>query len=172
MCTFLGPKVKYAICDRTPPQLHTKCSLYECTSLYRSKIFKRNWNISIRSSAIEFWLIPGVPPLGGVGGWMGVGLCQDVWGSPHTCACMCACTHACACAYMYKHDNFMQMAAPIRKSWGIPYDIIAHARAHMHACMCAHAHVHVCGASPQIPWQSPTPIHQLPPPKGGDPQNQ
>ena len=30
MCTFLGPKVKYAICDRTPPHLHTKYSLYEC----------------------------------------------------------------------------------------------------------------------------------------------
>ena len=40
------------------------------------------------------------------GGWMGVG---DGWGTPthmHACTCMCG-----------KHDNFMQMAAPIS---GIP----------------------------------------------------
>ena len=29
-------------------------------------------------------------------------------------------TQVCTHAYMYKHDNFMQMAAPIGKSWGIP----------------------------------------------------
>ena len=46
------------------------------------------------------------PPLGGqVGGWMGVWVGGD---NPHvhaharTCTCMC-----------HKHDNFMQMAAPI-----------------------------------------------------------
>ena len=35
MCTFLGLKVKYAICDGTPHHLHTKCSLYECTCIQR-----------------------------------------------------------------------------------------------------------------------------------------
>ena len=54
MCTFLGPKVKYAICDRTSPHLHAKCSLYKCTSVQRSKIFKQNSNISIRSIFIDF----------------------------------------------------------------------------------------------------------------------
>ena len=37
-------------------------------------------------------------------------------GAPHICACMHVHTHV----YMYKHDNFMQMAATIGKSWGIP----------------------------------------------------
>ena len=52
----------------------------------------------------------------------GVGLCQDVWGVPyaHSHVHTHASTHAHACAYMYKHDNLMQMAAPIGKSWGIP----------------------------------------------------
>ena len=52
----------------------------------------------------------------GVGdGWMGMGV---VGGCPHTCV------HACTCTHMHryartcgKHDNFMQMAAPIG---GIP----------------------------------------------------
>ena len=46
---------------------------------------------------------------GGGGGWMGV-----VGGCPHTCACMHM--HARTCMHG-KHDNFMQMAAPIG---GIP----------------------------------------------------
>ena len=45
------------------------------------------------------------------GGWMGVGV---VGGCPHTCAHACAWTqvhaHTRTCV---KHDNFMQMAAPI-----------------------------------------------------------
>ena len=45
----------------------------------------------------------------GVGGWM-----DGVGGAPHTCAHTCTCMHA----HMHgKHDNFMQMAAPIG---GIP----------------------------------------------------
>ena len=36
------------------------------------------------------------------------------------CTCAGACMHVRTHAYMYKHDNFMQMAAPIGKSWGIP----------------------------------------------------
>ena len=47
MCKCLGLKVKYAICDGTPPHLQTKCSLYECTNVQRSKIFKQNSNILI-----------------------------------------------------------------------------------------------------------------------------
>ena len=49
------------------------------------------------------------------GGWMGWGV---VGGCPYTHAHMHACTHAHACTCMRgKHDNFMQMAAPIG---GIP----------------------------------------------------
>ena len=54
MCIFLGLKVKYDICDGRPLHLHTKCSLYECTNVQRSKIFKQNLNILIRSIFIDF----------------------------------------------------------------------------------------------------------------------
>ena len=48
-------------------------------------------------------------------GWMGMGV---VGGAPHTCAHACACMHMHTCTRMHgKHDNFMQMAAPIG---GIP----------------------------------------------------
>ena len=57
----------------------------------------------------------------GVGGWgggvggRGGGLLE---GASHTCAHACACTHTHTCTRMHgKHDNFMQMAAPIG---GIP----------------------------------------------------
>ena len=45
---------------------------------------------------------------GGVDGW-GWGV---VGGCPHTHACACTHVHACTCTRV-KHDNFMQMAAPI-----------------------------------------------------------
>ena len=55
-------------------------------------------------------------------GWLG--------GAPHTCA------HARTCTRMHvKHDNFMQMAAPIGGILGIPYDVI---------CACACVHVFAC----------------------------
>ena len=66
---------------------------------------------------------------------------------------------------MYKHDIFMQMAAPIGKSWGIPYDIIAHAR----ACVCVRACVHMHGVPPKHPDRVPRPSTQPHPPKGGTP---
>ena len=50
------------------PQLHAKCSLYECTRVQRSKIFKQYRNISIHLIFIDFWLISGIPPW-----WMAVG---------------------------------------------------------------------------------------------------
>ena len=82
-------------------------------------------------------------------GWMGVG------GAPHTCAhartCMCG-----------KHDNSMQMAAPIGfgEIPGIPYDVI-------HACACMHMHVHMCGGDPVTnPHPHPPTLH---PPGWGTP---
>ena len=43
--TFLGQKHKSAICDRTPPHLHIKPSLYVCRKVQGSQIFKQNWRI-------------------------------------------------------------------------------------------------------------------------------
>ena len=64
----------------------------------------------------------------GGGGWLG--------GAPHTSAhartCMCG-----------KHDNSMQMAAPIGfgEIPGIPYDVIC-------VCACMRVHVHMCKGDP------------------------
>ena len=79
------------------------------------------------------------------------------WGVPPTHVHMHART--CTCG---KHDNSMQMAAPIGfgEIPGIPYDVIR-------ACACMH--VYVCGGPCHHPHpHPPTP----PPPRVGDPRNQ
>ena len=83
----------------------------------------------------------------GGGWWLG--------GAPHTHAHACKHAHTCMCG---KHDNFMQMAAPIGGYLGIPYDVI---RMCVHACVCTWVG---CTLSPP-----PTPIHQLSHPPGGTP---
>ena len=80
-----------------------------------------------------FW----APCSSGGGGWVYGG----GWGVPPTCA------HTRARG---KHDNFMQMAAPLGESLRIPYDVI-----------CACVRMHVGGTL------SPPPT-----PQGGHPQNQ
>ena len=61
---------------------------------------------------LNFGVLGSLRPLGWGGGWMGVG---GGWGVPlHMCTCMHAHAHTRTCG---KHDNFMQMAAPIG---GIP----------------------------------------------------
>ena len=59
-----------------------------------------------------------------------------------------------------KHDNSMQMAAPIGfgEIPGIPYDVI-HVCACVHMCACMCVHVHVCGGTLSPP----------PTPQGGGP---
>ena len=93
---------------------------------------------------------------------MGVVLCQGVGGAP------CMCTHMHTCAYMYEHDNFMQMAAPIGKSWGI---LLRHHRSCARVCACAHACACTCVGHPpkhpdRVPPHPPTPT----PPKGETPE--
>ena len=116
--------------------------------------------------------------LWGWGGWVdgGGGVIE---GCPHTCVHARACTHAHACTCMRgKHDNSMQMAAPIRfgEIPGIPYDVIR-------ACACMRACARVWGdpvTTPIHPPPHPTsPIHppphppppstHLPTPQGGGP---
>ena len=92
----------------------------------------------------------------GGGGWLG--------GAPHTCAHARARTHAHARTCMRgKHDNSMQMAAPIGfgEIPGIPYDVIC-ACACVRVCACACVCMCVGGTlSPP-----PTPIHPPPHPPG------
>ena len=85
----------------------------------------------------------------GGGGWLG--------GAPHTCAHAHACTHAHARTCMRgKHDNSMQMAAPIKfgEIPGIPYDVI-----HVCACMHARACAHVWGDPVTTPHPHPPTPH-------------
>ena len=87
-----------------------------------------------------------------VGGW-GCG----VVGVPHTHVHMHVHAHICTHSCMHvKHDNFMQMAAPIGQ---IPGNSLW---CHMHACVHAHTCAHVCGA-PHLP---PLISTHLPTPRG------
>ena len=101
--------------------------------------------------------------LWGWGGWVdgGGGYFR---GAPHTCAHACPRTHAHARTCMRgKHDNSMQMAAPIGfgEIPGIPYDVIwACACVHVRACAC----VCMCVWGTRSP--PPTPIHPPPHPPG------
>ena len=98
----------------------------------------------------------------GGGGWLG--------GAPHTCAHACARTHAHARTCMHgKHDNSMQMAAPIGfgEIPGIPYDVTC-VCVRAHACM--RVHVHVCKGDPVT---TPHPHPSTPsPPRVGESRNQ
>ena len=89
----------------------------------------------------------------GGGGWLGgVG---GGWGVPPTHVHM----HARTCM-RGKHDNSMQMAAPIGfgEIPGIPYDVI---------CACACVHACACARVGGGPCHHPTPIHPPPTPQGG-----
>ena len=90
--------------------------------------------------------------LDGGGGWLG--------GAPHTCAHACTHTHAHAHTCMRgKHDNSMQMAAPIGfgEIPGIPYDVIC-------ACTCVHIHASACMCMCVGGTLSPPLTHIHPPP--------
>ena len=67
----MGQKHKSAICDRTPPNLHIKPSLYVCRRVQGSQIFKQNLIISIRSRVIVILLIWVSLALGGGAGGLG-----------------------------------------------------------------------------------------------------
>ena len=124
-------------------------------SLHRFQIFKRNWNILISSSAIEFWLIPQVSPGGWGDGWMGWGV---VTGSP---------PHM--CTHMHVHVHTYDI---IGNPWDFPksnggghlHGIImftTHTRVCMcvHMCVCVCVCAHVWGAPPNHPHppSPPTP---------------
>ena len=125
-------------------------------SLHRFQIFKQNWNISISSSAIEFWMILGCPPWGLGGGWMWVGVVRG--GTPPMCICMCMHAHACAYDIIGNPRDF-----PKSNGGGHLHEITMFI---MHACACVHTCEHVWGHP-----QPPSPID--PPPRAaGSPKHQ
>ena len=112
---------------------------------------------------MEFWCF-GLPAALGVGGWVyGGGGCLG--GAPHTRAHARTCTHAHAhtCA-RGKHDNFMQMAAPIGEIPGNSLWCHMHVRVCVHACTC----MCMCVRGTLSP-PPPTSTHP-PPPRGGTPR--
>ena len=109
-------------------------------SLHRFQIFKQNWNISISSSAIEFWMILGVPPWGwgdGGGGGERVHLTH-----------MHMHTHACSC--IWHHREFPRIP-PMGVAICMKLPCLPHMHVHACACMCMCMCV---GGTPQPP---PTP---------------
>ena len=126
--------------------------------LHRFQIFKRNWNILISSSIIEFLLILGVHPLGGwrmgAWGWGWVWVCVGVYHA-HTHAC----THARTC--MLNMLIMLNMDASMSAAICNFYTCI-----HVCMCMCVCACACVCGGTPphapRWPWHPPT---YLPPPQ-------
>ena len=85
--------------------------------------------------------------------WVG-----GVGGTPYTCAHAHAHMHTHACTCMHgKHDNFMQMAAPIG---GIPGNSLwCHTCTWVHVCVCMHIHVHMCGGTLSPPPPQSTHPH-------------
>ena len=134
--------------------------VYMSSEMFRGK--ESSYRIELSWLVLEL-LNFGLPAALGVGGgWMVVG---GGWGYPHTHAHACACMHTHVRTCMHgKHDNFMQMAAPIG---GIHGNSLW---CHMRMCM----HVYVCGGhpfnTPQLPSSHsppPTPIQPPPTPPGG-----
>ena len=130
--------------------------------LHRFQIFKRNWNILISSSVIEFLLILGVHPLGGwqMGAWGGGGYgCVGVSHAhthAHTRTRMHTGTHM-----HVKHANMLNMDASMSAAICNFYTCI-------HVCMCVCVRVCACACvgghphAPRCPWHLPT---HLPPPQ-------
>ena len=121
--------------------------------------YSNNWNILISSSAIEFWLILGVPP-GGGGGCLWVGVVRGC--PPHTCTC--TCMHACTHMHMriWHHREFPGIP-PVGVAICIKIIMFT-----MHACVCVHVCACMCtcvGGTPHCHPTTPTPIHPPPTPR-------
>ena len=142
MCTFLGLKVKSAICDRTPPPTCTPNVVNMNAQVFRDPKSSNRIDISrFIKFLLTFDWFQGSTPHGGA--------------RAHT--------------YMYKHDNFMQMAAPIGKSWGIP---LWHHRSYVRAHVCICVHVCMCVGIPLNTLTESYPHLPTPTPRGVDPRNQ
>ena len=113
----------------------------------------------ISSSAIEFWMILGVPPGGAVVGGWGWGVVRGCTPPTFTCTCMhawaCTCTHMHTCMHIWHHREF-----PGIPQWGWPF---AWNYQVYHACMCMHACTCMCTCVRGTPNYSPPPNHPPPP---------
>ena len=147
---------------QTHPPNHTPTHGWRI--LHRFQIFKRNWNILISSSVIEFLLILGVHPPGGVAdGCFGVGLGVGMWGGV-PCTHTCTCTHARTHMHV-KHANHAKhgcLHAGGHLQFLYMYTCV-YVRVCVCACMC------VCVGTPPMP-DIPPPTFPLPRAAGGPKQ--
>ena len=148
----------------THPPNHTPTHGWKI--LHRFQIFKRNWNILISWSVIEFLLILGVHPPGGMAdGCLGIGGgCGYVGGVPctHTCTHM----HTHARTHMHvKHANHGCLHVGGHLQFLYMYTCVY---VHVHVCAC------VCGGTPPMPPDAPdTPPPTCPLPRAaGSPKQQ
>ena len=149
----------------THPPNHTPTDGWEI--LHRFQIFKQNWNILISSSVIEFLLILGVHPPGGVtDGCMGVEVGMGVWGGV-------SCTHTCTHTHTHMHGKHANHAKHGCLHVGGHLQFLymytcVYVRVRACACMC------VCVGTPPMPTDAPdTPPPTCPLPRAaGSPKQQ
>ena len=135
--------------------------VYMSSGMFRGKESSNRIELSqLVQDLLNFGVSGSLRPWG-QGGWVDRGG-EWLGGAPYTCAHACTCTHAHTRTCMHgKHDNFMQMAAPIGGIHG--NSLWCHMHMCMHVCACMHVHVHVCGGHPLT---TPHPIHPPPTPRG------
>ena len=102
-------------------------------------------------------MIPGVhPPVGVADWWMGVGVGMGVGGCPmhaHMHMHMCAHTHACTHMHV-KHAKHAKHGC---------LHVGSHLQfLYMYKCACVHVHACVCGGTPPMPPDAPSPTCPLP----------
>ena len=169
-----------SIGDGTLPHLYAEPSLLKCTSVQWSKIFKQNWNISIRSNFITFnWFI-GSP-------WLWVGWWMWVCGEFPMHACMHVYAHICAHPYAHACDMHAcvhtcthmiisyKWLCPWRNPWRnsmMSYTCACAMHVFMCVHICVHTHAWIHGAL-LIHSHPPTPTSTHPPTHSqGGPPNQ
>ena len=145
-CTFLGPKVKNAICDGTHPTCRSNL-IYMSAGKCRGPKFSNRIELSWFIQVLLYFYWFGTPvALGEGAGRCGVSGCIGV---PPTHACMCTCAHTHICMYM------------------LEYTCKEIANGHQHAYHGMHAHM--CGLPPS---NTPTLPHTHPLiPTGGPPKS-
>ena len=149
----------------THPPNHTP--IHGWRIFYRFQIFKRNWNILISSSVIEFLLILGCTPLGGwrMGGWE--------WGWAWVCGgCpMHTYMHTHAHARMHTRTCMLNMLIMLNMDASM-LAAICNFYTCIHVCMCMCVRAHACACvgghppCPQIPPDTPPPPVPSPEPQG------
>ena len=133
---------------------------YMSSGMFRGKESSNRIELSrLVQDLLNFGVLGSLRLWGWGAGWMGVG---GGWGVPPTHVHMHVHARTCTCV---KHDNFMQMAAPIG---GIPGNSLW---CHTCVCVCACMCVCTCVGGTLSPPLYPHPPTHPPTPQGGPPES-